>query len=63
MMNNTRKRNYQPPYIEVTAIDAGNLMVEIGSGNTTPEESDANTMLFDMEDEENSPKSPSLWDE
>ena len=63
MMNNTRKRNYRPPCIEVTAIEAGNLMVEIGSGNTTPEESDANTMFFEIEDEESSPKSPSLWDE
>ena len=63
MMNNSRKRNYQPPYIEVTAIDSGNFMVEIGSGNTTPEESDTNGTFFDMEDEDMTPKSHSLWDE
>ena len=62
-MNNSRKQNYQPPYIEVTVIDTGSIMIEIGSGNTTPEDSDTNAVVFDIEEEENMPKSPSLWDE
>ena len=62
-MKTSRKQNYQPPVIEVTPLGTENIMVEIGSGNTTPEESDTNGAFFDIEDEDMTPKSHSLWDE
>ena len=50
-MRQTNKQKYAVPVTEVYDSYSQPLMINIGSGNTTPEESDANTSFF--EDEQN----------
>lgn len=45
------KKMYEAPVTEVFAISSLPLMIDIGSGQTTPEESDSNNSFFeDVED-------------
>ena len=56
------KKKYTAPATEIFETLREPLMINIGSGETTPEESDANQGFF--EEEENSEKhSFNVWDE
>ena len=48
---NAFKKTYVTPEVEVQQITTGELMIEIGSGNTSPEESDSNNSFFDDEED------------
>lgn len=57
------KKHYQTPMTEVSELYPEKFMIEIGSGNTSPEESDTNASFFDQDDDYAEIRSRSLWDE
>ena len=48
---------------EVQDLECGTFMIEIGSGNTSPEESDTNGSFFQEEESESFYHTHSLWEE
>ncbi len=60
---NTFKKSYVAPEVEIQKITTGELMIEIGSGNTSPEESDSNNSFFDEEENMDGFRSKNLWDD
>ena len=56
------KKMYESPETEVCENYNQPLMIVIGSGETTPEESDANMSFFD-DDYDNGSHEINLWDE
>ena len=61
-MKQKNKKTYEAPMTEVVAISPLPLMINIGSGETTPEESDANNSFFeDVED--GCDQNFSIWDD
>ena len=61
-MKTTIKKMYECPETMVFSNISQPLMIDIGSGNTTPEDSDANTFSFEEEVEYGS-HSINLWDD
>lgn len=57
-----KKNYYVSPEAFIINVATGSFMIEIGSGNTSPEESDSNTIFFDDEGGESLPKAGNLWD-
>ena len=53
-MEKSTKNFYKAPVCEVQDMECGAFMIEIGSGNTSPEESDSNSFIFE-EDESEAP--------
>ncbi len=62
MKRTTNKKNYVAPVTEIHDIFPQPLMINIGSGETTPEESDANLDFFE-EEESTGGHSPNVWDD
>lgn len=62
-MNNSMKKPYMAPVCEAQGMECGAFMIEIGSGNTSPEESDTNSTSFQEEENEKLYHTHSLWDE
>ena len=64
-MKKSMKNFYRAPMCEVQNMECGGLMIEIGSGNTSPEESDTNSSFIQEEDDENENfyHMHSLWEE
>ena len=60
---NTFKKMYVAPGTEVLGTKTEEFMIEIGSGNTSPEESDSHTNFFEEEDDFSLGKQRSLWDD
>ena len=54
---------YVSPAVEIQEITTGEVMIEIGSGDTSPEESDANKSFFDEDEGLNLTKTQNLWDD
>lgn len=61
-MRPTFKKTYEYPETMVIKTTSQPLMINIGSGETTPEESDANNSFFDDDDEYGS-HSINVWDD
>ena len=61
-MRPTFKKTYEYPETMVIKTTSQPLMINIGSGETTPEESDANNSFFDDDDEYCS-HSINVWDD
>ena len=61
-MRPTFKKTYEYPETMVIKTTSQPLMINIGSGETTPEESDANNSFFDDDDEYTS-HSINVWDD
>ena len=61
-MRPTIKKTYECPETMVIKTTSQPLMINIGSGETTPEESDSNAYFFDDDDECGS-HSINVWDE
>ena len=61
-MRPTIKKMYECPETMVFSTFSQPLMINIGSGDTTPEESDANIFSFEEEAEYGS-HSVNLWDD
>lgn len=57
-----KKKKYVAPEAELCENFCQPFMINIGSGETTPEESDANVNFFD-EEEENGSRSINIWDD
>lgn len=57
-----KKKTYVAPEAELCENFCQPFMINIGSGETTPEESDANVNFFD-EEEENGSHSINIWDD
>jgi hypothetical protein len=51
------------PVCDVHNLECGAFMIEIGSGNTSPEESDSNSFIFEEDESEGISHARSLWDE
>ena len=60
---NTFTKMYVAPVTEIIEVDSKEIMIEIGSGNTSPEESDSNNSFFDEEDDYSLGQQRSLWDD
>ena len=61
-MRPTIKNTYECPETMVIKITSQPLMINIGSGETTPEDSDANTSFFE-DDEDYGSHSVNIWDD
>lgn len=61
-MRPTIKKTYECPETMVIKITSQPLMINIGSGETTPEDSDANTSFFE-DDEDYGSHSVNIWDD
>lgn len=61
-MRNSRN-TYLVPSTEIIDIQMDKFMIEIGSGETSPEESDTNRNIFEEEDEVIFRGSRNLWDD
>ena len=61
-MRPTIKKTYECPETMVIKITSQPLMINIGSGETTPEDSDANTSFFE-DDEDYGSHSVNMWDD
>ena len=61
-MRNSRN-TYLVPSTEIIDIQMDKFMIEIGSGETSPEESDTNRNIFEEEDELILRGSRNLWDD
>ena len=61
-MRNSRN-TYLVPSTEIIDIQMDKFMIEIGSGETSPEESDTNRNFFEEEDEVIFRGSRNLWDD
>ena len=59
----TLKKMYVAPVAEILEIATDEMMIDIGSGNTSPEESDSNNNFIVEEDDYTLGKQRSLWDE
>ena len=62
-MKKSSKKFYVTPECEVQYIESKPFMIEIGSGNTSPEESDTNSSFFQEEETEDFYHTRSLWEE
>ncbi len=60
---NTFKEKYTAPDAVILNVWSDKLMIEIGSGNTSPEESDTNTSFFDENEDDLFEKQTNLWDD
>ena len=61
-MRPTIKKTYECPETMVIKTTSQPLMINIGSGETTPEDSDANTSFFE-DDEDSGSHSINMWDD
>lgn len=61
-MRPTIKKTYECPETMVIKATSQPLMINIGSGETTPEDSDANTSFFE-DDEDYGSHSVNMWDD
>lgn len=61
-MKPTFKKTYECPETMVINTTSQPLIINIGSGNTTPEESDVNTSFFEDEENYDNPTF-NVWDE
>ena len=61
-MRPTIKKTYVCPETMVIITTSQPLMINIGSGKTTPEDSDANTSFFE-DDEDYGSHSVNVWDD
>ena len=61
-MRSTIKKTYECPETMVIKTTSQPLMINIGSGETTPEDSDANTSFFE-DDEDYGSHSVNMWDD
>ena len=61
-MRPTIKKTYECPETMVYKTFSQPLMINIGSGETTPEDSDANTSFFE-DDEDYGSHSVNMWDD
>ena len=61
-MRPTIKKTYECPETMVIKITSQPLMINIGSGETTPVDSDANTSFFE-DDEDYGSHSINMWDD
>lgn len=61
-MRPTIKKTYECTETVVIKTTSQPLMINIGSGETTPEESDANASFFE-DDEEHGGHSVNVWDD
>ena len=62
-MRKSMKKSYMVPVCDVHKLECGAFMIEIGSGNTSPEESDANGSFFQEEETESFYRTRNLWEE
>ena len=62
-MERSTKNFYEAPVCEIQDMECGAFMIEIGSGNTSPEESDSNSFIFEEDESEAPGRTRSLWDE
>lgn len=62
-MKKSMKNFYMAPVCEVHDLECGAFMIEIGSGNTSPEESDTNGSFFQEEESESFYRTRNLWEE
>lgn len=62
-MKKSKKKFYKAPVCDVQDLECGAFMIEIGSGNTSPEESDTNGSFFQEEESESFYHTHSLWEE
>lgn len=56
-----KRKTYVAPVTELCENYSQPLMIKIGSGETTPEESDSNEIFFDEEEEDKHPY-VNVWD-
>lgn len=56
-----KTKNYVAPSVKVVRVYAECAGINIGSGNTTPEECDANENIFE-EEQPSFKKNTSIWD-
>lgn len=61
-MRQTNKKQYASPVTELCEFYSQPLMINIGSGETIPEDSDANVNFFD-EEENSGSRTTNVWDD
>ena len=57
------KKHYVAPECVTFEIETNPYMIDIGSGDTSPEESDANVTLFEEDNNYSDHPSSNLWDD
>ena len=62
-MKQTKKTMYVAPVTELLENLCQPFMINIGSGETTPEESDSNMSFFEEEGEDYGCSSVNVWDD
>ncbi len=62
MKKTIKRKTYVAPLTELCENSCQPLMINIGSGETIPEDSDANVNFFD-EDEDSGNHSTNVWDD
>lgn len=63
MKEMTEKKKYVAPLTELCENYCQPVMINIGSGETIPEDSDANVSIFDEDGEDYVNSSFNVWDE
>ena len=63
MKKTINKKMYVAPVTELLDNFCQPFMINIGSGETTPEESDANVNFFNEEEEDYGTHSVNIWDD